>query len=58
METSILAIKKRDRENYTQLEWRRTEHISRENIERWSRFVTEWQTRDGKTKDGKMTCKK
>ncbi|GBP70041.1 hypothetical protein EVAR_49051_1 [Eumeta japonica] len=30
------------------VKWRRTGHMSRENIEKWSRLVTEWYPRGGK----------
>ncbi|GBP03547.1 Retrovirus-related Pol polyprotein from type-2 retrotransposable element R2DM; Endonuclease [Eumeta japonica] len=38
---------------YRQIKWRWTGHMSRENIEKWSRLVTEWYPRDGKRSRGR-----
>ncbi|GBP59855.1 hypothetical protein EVAR_40239_1 [Eumeta japonica] len=35
------------------IKWRWTGHMSRENIEKWSRLVTEWYPRDGKRSRGR-----
>ncbi|GBP25145.1 Putative uncharacterized transposon-derived protein F52C9.6 [Eumeta japonica] len=69
MERSILGIKRSDgvkleiikkktkfknvHTAYRQIKWRWTGHMSRENIEKWSRLVTEWYPRDGKRSRGR-----